>query len=145
MVVQIQCSNCGKIAGFEYTVENVLKKVEEGWGSFGHALYCPKCSETWSKRNKSKQMSVQYNTIRNIDMSCERQMPNTVTEYCANCKEEIEMVWSVKDRGYKAFCPVCGSKLMLCNECMHSGVIFEIGGCDFDFDTGKCNLERLGD
>lgn len=46
---------------------------------------------------------------------------NTVTEVCPHCENEIEMVWNVNDRGYKAFCPVCGQRLMLCDECAHCG------------------------
>ena len=32
----------------------------------------------------------------------------TATEWCPHCESEIEMTWNVEDRGYKAFCPVCG-------------------------------------
>ena len=36
-----------------------------------------------------------------------------VTEICPHCKSEIILRWDVKDRGYKAYCPVCGKRLIL--------------------------------
>lgn len=39
-----------------------------------------------------------------------------VIEVCPHCENEIEMRWSVEEFGYKAFCPVCGNRLMLCDE-----------------------------
>lgn len=64
MKYTIQCSNCGvkkemdsgKFAGVA---------VEEGWGSFGAALYCPACSATWNERNE-KPMSNAVNTLFRI-------------------------------------------------------------------------------
>lgn len=44
----------------------------------------------------------------------------TVVEVCAFCGVENEMVWDIDELGYEAFCPVCGNKMMLCDECMHS-------------------------
>lgn len=46
-------------------------------------------------------------------------MKYEVVEFCPNCDNEIVMSWNVKERGYKAFCPVCGNLLMLCTECCH--------------------------
>ena len=58
----IQCSNCG----FIKTIPNVLRiiddTVEEGWGSFGHALYCPECTRTWHERNNTE-MADKKNTF----------------------------------------------------------------------------------
>ncbi len=63
----------------------------------------------------------------------------TVTEFCPHCENEIEMQWDTDRRGYKAFCPVCGKRLMLCDECRHSG---PDGGplvpCDYDYKTDTC-------
>lgn len=49
--MQVQCSNCGLIRNFRYSEKRISSLVQEGWGSFGHALYCPDCSATWEKRN----------------------------------------------------------------------------------------------
>lgn len=59
----------------------------------------------------------------------------TVTEVCPHCENEIEMRWSVEAQGYKAICPVCGGRLMLCDECLHA----EDGGCcNYDSETDSC-------
>lgn len=66
MKAMITCSCCGKNERFTYTgFDNVTPFVDAGWGSFGSALYCPKCSETWNERN-SKPMGSRENTIRAI-------------------------------------------------------------------------------
>lgn len=60
-----------------------------------------------------------------------------VTEPCPNCGEEIEMRWNTDELGYEAVCPVCGERLMLCDECLHSED--NPGGkCDFSSDTDFC-------
>ena len=58
-----------------------------------------------------------------------------VTEVCYECESEIQMIWDTDERGYKAYCPVCGSKLMLCDECQHSE---DYEGCDYCADTDSC-------
>ena len=60
--------------------------------------------------------------------------PYTVTEVCPHCENEIEMRWSTEAFGFKAFCPVCGKRLMLCDECRHSNC----GECDYDSRTDTC-------
>ena len=42
-----------------------------------------------------------------------------VTEVCPHCEAEVEMRWNVAADGYKAFCPHCGKRLMLCDACQH--------------------------
>lgn len=69
--MRIQCSNCGAIKGFTYTATNVNKAIFEGWGSYGGALYCPKCVKTWGERNNEK-LSSNENTIKLIDEVHER-------------------------------------------------------------------------
>lgn len=67
----------------------------------------------------------------------------TVTEWCPHCESEIEMTWNVDDRGYKAFCPVCGKRLMLCDECQHADDALP---CDYNQETDSCrfNQKRKG-
>ena len=40
-----------------------------------------------------------------------------ITEVCPHCESEITMQWNVSESGYKAYCPVCGKRLMLCSAC----------------------------
>lgn len=67
--MQIQCSNCGATRNFRYSAGNVLcTVVVHGWNSYGHALYCPKCSETWHERNGlDRPLAGRENTIAVID------------------------------------------------------------------------------
>lgn len=63
-----------------------------------------------------------------------------VTEVCPHCEQEVTMTWDVDWDGFKAFCPYCGKRLMLCDECLHS----EHGGnCDYDRRTDSCKFNPL--
>lgn len=68
-----------------------------------------------------------------------------VTEVCPHCESEIEMRWDTDNRGFKAFCPVCGKRLMLCDECRHTsdGEHPSPNICDYSSQTDSCrrNLE----
>lgn len=58
-----------------------------------------------------------------------------VTEMCPHCMTEIEMRWDTDTMGFQAFCPVCGGRLMLCDECRH---IEAPCPCDHDAESGTC-------
>ncbi len=80
-------------------------------------------------------MSVNYYDSEITDMTAELIKDDrtyTVTEVCPNCMNEIEMTWDTDTRGFEAFCPVCGKRLMLCDECMH---LEEGKGCDYDNES----------
>lgn len=74
----------------------------------------------------------------------------SVTEVCPNCEREITMIWDIDDLGYKAFCPVCGEQMMLCDACIHSedGLNENCNHCDWqEHDDGtsrcfRCGVER---
>lgn len=57
-----------------------------------------------------------------------------VTEYCSECETEAEFRWHTETDGYKAFCPHCGSRLMLCNMCPRADT------CGYDRDTDTCPM-----
>lgn len=66
----------------------------------------------------------------------------TVTELCPECDREVTLVWNPRKQGFKAFCPHCGARLMLCDECQH-----RTGGgctedCDYDSNTDTCRFNR---
>ena len=66
---------------------------------------------------------------------------NLVIEWCGYCGNEIIMDWDVKERGFKAYCPVCREKLMLCDECLHrDGSGMNMNDCDYDDWTGECRF-----
>lgn len=71
MKYTIQCSNCGMQKEMDNRRSPSIA-VEEGWGSFDSALYCPACSATWYERNK-KPMSNAVNMLCRIVDVCREQ------------------------------------------------------------------------
>ena len=63
--------------------------------------------------------------------------PREVTEMCPNCDREVTMLWDVKEDGYKAACPYCGGRLMLCDECQHPNGEY-VGDCDYNQESDTC-------
>jgi len=61
--------------------------------------------------------------------------PGFVTELCQHCGHEITLLWDTTILGFEAVCPVCGSRLMLCDECRHAA---ESGPCDYNRETNSC-------
>ena len=76
------------------------------------------------------------------DMTVEPEPENNrtfmVVEVCPHCMSEIEMRWNTDTQGFKAFCPVCGKRLMLCDECLHT----QDGDCDYDSELNSCKFSR---
>ena len=64
-------------------------------------------------------------------------MTKDVTEWCPFCDREVEMKWDIEADGYKAYCPYCGERLMLCDECRHPGGEF-CDKCDYNAETDTC-------
>ena len=60
-----------------------------------------------------------------------------VYEICPHCGLEAHLFRDIEADGYKAYCPNCGGRLMLCDECMH-GQGYCCGGCDYDSETDSC-------
>ena len=69
---------------------------------------------------------------------------NIVVEVCPHCDMEVEMKWSVEMFGYKAYCPYCGQRLMLCDECQHPNGKYE-DNCDYCTETDSCRFNRTED
>ena len=76
--------------------------------------------------------------ISSLDKAADTDRTYTVTEYCPHCENEIEMRWDTDTRGFKAFCPICGKRLMLCDECLHTG---GTGNCDYNSETDSCRYD----
>lgn len=57
-----------------------------------------------------------------------------VTEVCPSCEAEVTMIWDVNQDGYKAYCPHCGGRLMLCSMCDRM--------CDYDSETDSCKHNK---
>lgn len=61
MHIYLTCSRCGQNKRMSDS-DKILKIINDGWGSFGSALYCPECCKTWEERN-SNAMSDSNNTL----------------------------------------------------------------------------------
>lgn len=59
--------------------------------------------------------------------------PPEVTEMCPSCGKEVTLIWDTEKDGYKAFCPYCGERLMLCSACHDDDF-----ACDYDRETDSC-------
>ena len=59
--LDIQCSNCGATESLQNSL-SAIDELTNRWGSFGSALYCPKCCNTWHERN-NKPMADKRNTF----------------------------------------------------------------------------------
>lgn len=66
----------------------------------------------------------------------ERFTTNEVTEVCSNCMSQNILQWNVADDGYKAYCPHCGDRLMLCDVCPIRSE------CRYDSKTDSCPMEH---
>lgn len=60
----------------------------------------------------------------------------TCTEVCPHCENEITLFWTPESDGYKAYCPICGKRLMLCDACQHDGGENHI--CNYCAATDSC-------
>lgn len=56
-------------------------------------------------------------------------MENMTVEICPHCEREVMLVWG-EPENLNAFCPYCGSRLMLCSCCEKN--------CDYDSETDVC-------
>lgn len=57
---------------------------------------------------------------------------------CKLRKRNPNMKWNVATDGYQAYCPVCGNRLMLCDECMHSNPDGSFTDCcDYSSQTDR--------
>lgn len=64
-----------------------------------------------------------------------------VFEVCPHCENEVVMNWDVTAHGYQSYCPYCGKRLMLCDECVHSESGIP-GECDYDSVADCCSRQE---
>lgn len=53
MWLRLTCSRCGKHRRISDRIGggHATRAVAAGWRSYGTALYCPECADTWHERN----------------------------------------------------------------------------------------------
>lgn len=76
------------------------------------------------------------------EMMSSNERSGYVAEWCPNCNTEIEMAWDVEVLGYKAYCPVCGKRLMLCDACQHTPDGEYTDDCDYNTVKDTCKYNR---
>lgn len=81
------------------------------------------------------------NRIESLNQKIDELETNVVVEVCPHCDMEVEMKWDVEMFGYKAYCPYCGQRLMLCDECQHPNGEYE-DNCDYCTETDSCRFNR---
>ena len=62
-------------------------------------------------------------------------------EMCPHCGNEIKLRWDINKDGFKAFCPVCGRRLMLCDACAHR-FGDHTDDCDYNSKTDTCRFNK---
>lgn len=76
--------------------------------------------------------------VRRVKAAVGSKLPESgteVSEVCPHCERENTFVWDVEREGFKAFCPGCGERLMLCSECVFSGE-----NCDYNDYSDFCHM-----
>lgn len=112
--------------------KKLLEELYEAWDSWD-----PHNDFSFSRQNQAVLVAIKV-----IDDCEKEETAQTVTEWCPNCDREVTLGWDVNLDGYKAFCPYCGNRLLLCDECQHrvkeNPAFF--GDCDYDDDTDTCRF-----
>lgn len=68
-------------------------------------------------------------------------MTREYTEVCPHCDHEVTLRRDIEKEGYKAVCPYCGQRLMLCDACQHRGQDRSYtGDCDYCTETDSCRF-----
>lgn len=118
--VRISCLRYGSVRVGASSLEEAMERAEEAYKRGG---------VTWFDSEIT-------------DMTAEEdgERTYTVTEFCPHFESEVEMHWNTDTQGFKAFCPFCGHRLMLCDECHQFG-----GPCDYDIETDSCRRNLPGE
>ena len=58
------------------------------------------------------------------------ELDDYVVAWCLHCEHQITMLWDIEADGMMAYCPHCGGRMMLCDNCD--------GECDYDGKTDTC-------
>ena len=83
-----------------------------------------------------------FSNVNDDEQFC-RSATGYEVEYCNVCEHEIELKWDINQDGFQAYCPVCGSRLMLCDACIHR-YGDALNDCDYGMymDKELCRFRR---
>lgn len=109
---------------------------------FADVTLCGKLLLTEAQVQQLKEIRKQKRTrwVHRLKAAEQDRHTYEVTEVCPHCEREVTMTWDVLTDGFKAFCPFCGGRLMLCDECQHCEV--DPVCCDYDRETDSCQMNR---
>lgn len=118
--------------------ENLLVLETEDWSKEEWKVLCKMSGVPF---DKAERMVLHVKEIEYFLKGDENQKDETsVSELCPHCENEVTFDWNIAKRGYVAFCPICGNRLLLCDSCVHE----EIGGCDYNKDCDACRQTTNG-
>ena len=116
----------------------ILICASDGWAASNFNVYPDPPSYREQRKGIAGTINIAVCEARDHGMG-------TVSEFCSNCETEIEMRWNVTTLGYRAFCPVCGKRLMLCDTCQHPEGGTRGQNCDYSIAKDCCRHNKGGD
>lgn len=82
------------------------------------------------KAVKERENRILKRDLKHTVQELEEIKERMVVELCPHCEREVMLVWDDPEN-LNAFCPYCGSRLMLCSCCEQN--------CDYDSKTDICS------
>lgn len=104
----------------------LYRRAEKRWGKANGRL---KTKTTASRRYRRQWLSTR-SKLTAAKKRVHELEEGYVVEWCDSCHRQTTMLWDVKADGLTAFCPFCGAKMMLCQQCN--------GECDYDYGLDLC-------
>ena len=107
--------------------KNFMTRMDDLLGNLEHETFETMMSEDYKEIEITKEYCVSADGYE--------------AECCPYCENEIEIRWNINTDGFKAFCPVCGKRLMLCDACQHRYGEFH-DDCDYNSKTCTCRFNK---
>lgn len=130
----IECSS--KTELFEYVARQSLQGyIVSTVNELERNGATPKVKVYTDKEYKAIYKRIEQEMKEKKPHKADNSIPDTeITEFCPHCDTEVTMNWDVEERGYVAFCPVCGKRMMLCSMCD--------GNCNWNAENDTCKMCR---
>ena len=113
-------------------------QAQKGWLGEQAAVLAPSCTEETPEGilqilDAVEELAGLFDKDLNVEPEEElEEHTEEVTEVCSHCDSEVTLPWDIAESGYKAFCPYCGNRLMLCAYCPRQKQ------CDYDKEKDTC-------
>ena len=104
---------------------SVIERLER-WAKGDTCDNCPACDDTVFQAAE---------LLRKAYLDEDGPRTNIVTELCPHCERaRLRCSGTLTQTALRHSAPYCGERLMLCDECLHSGT----GNCDYSNNTDSC-------